>query len=123
MTKEQRYQIIQKIIELEGFCSINSMIDSIIMDELMYAGVRAKKYETNVEEEFYKVLETYNFEGYTPSSSILNYIKHYSLYPEVAAMQHVDLNDMVSYIGEYYDGTPTAMYRKKGRYEVEPIKL
>ena len=29
----------------------------------------------------------------------------------------------VSYIGEYYDGTPTAMYRKKGRYEVEPIKL
>ena len=123
MTKEQRFQIIQKITELEGFRSINSIINSIVRDELMYAGIRAKKYGTNVEEEFHKVLDTYNFDGYEPSASILSYIKHFSMYPELAAMQHVDLNDSVSYIGEYYDGTPTAMYRKKGRYEVEPIKL
>ena len=34
-----------------------------------------------------------------------------------------ELNDYVSYIGEYYDGTPTSKYRKAGRFKIEPIKF
>ena len=79
----------------------------------MYASVKALKEHLNVQEEFNKVLEAYSFDGYTPTTNVLNYIKHYSLFPEVAAMQHVDLNDNVSHIGEYYDGTPTSKYRKR----------
>jgi hypothetical protein len=84
----------------------------------MYAGVKALKEHLNVQEEFNKVLEAYSFDGYTPSTNVLNYIKHYSLFPEVAAMQHVDLNDNVSHIGEYYD-SPNFKIQKKGRYKIQ----
>ena len=89
----------------------------------MYAGLKAWANKLDINEEFIKVLQAYSFEGYQPSEQVLGYIRHYSMCPQLAAMQHVDLNDCVSYIGEYYDGTPTSKYRQKERYEIEPIKL
>jgi len=123
MTKEDRWAIIAKWSEVEN-PSINDVkhfIDECVRDELMYAGLKAWYGKLDTREEFEKVLQAYSFDGYEPSQNICNYIQHYSLYPELAAMQHVDLNDCVSYIGEYYDGTPTSKYRKEGRYKVEPI--
>jgi hypothetical protein len=125
MTKEDRFRIIAKASGKVSPSPIDITydIDFFVLDELKYAGLKAWGQQLDVNEEFNKVLEAYNFDGYSPSQNVLNYIRHYSLYPELAAMQHCDLNDNVSYIGEYYDGTPTAKYRKAGRYEIEPIAV
>ena len=125
MTKEDRRAIIEKWSKIENLSilQVHSFIDNCITDELMYAGLKAWSNKIDIGDEFEKVLQAYSFEGYEPSTRVLNYIKHYSMFPEVAAMQHVDLNDCVSHIGEYYDGTPTSKYRKEGRFKIEPIKL
>jgi len=125
MTKENRWGIIEKRSEIEHPTveQLHSFIDGCIIDELMFAGLKAWNNRIDIGDEFEKVLQAYSFEGYEPSIRILNYIKHYSMFPEVAAMQHVELNDYVSYIGEYYDGTPTSKYRKAGRFKIEPIKF
>ena len=125
MTKEDRRAIIEKWSKIENLSilQVHSFIDNCITDELMYAGLKAWSNKIDIGDEFEKVLQAYSFEGYEPSIRILNYIKHYSMFPEVAAMQHVELNDYVSYIGEYYDGTPTSKYRKAGRFKIEPIKF
>ena len=124
MTKENRWAIIKKWSGTEHatVIQLQSFIDECVKDELMYAGLKAWTNKIDIGEEFEKVLQAYSFKGYSPSMNVLNYIKHYSVNPEIAAMQHVDLNDCVSYIGEYYDGTPTSRYRKKGRFVIEPIK-
>lgn len=123
MTKEDRFAIIAKYSGKEHPKSsdINRIIDFFILDELKYAGRKAWFKKLNTLDEFNKVLEAYSFDGYNPSPCVINYIKHYSLNPQTAAMQHTDLNDNISYIGEYYDGTPTTEYRKKDRYKIEPI--
>ena len=125
MTKEDRRAIIEKWSKIENLSilQVHSFIDNCITDELIYAGLKACSNKIDIGDEFEKVLQAYSFEGYEPSTRVLNYIKHYSMFPEVAAMQHVDLNDCVSHIGEYYDGTPTSKYRKEGRFKIEPIKL
>ena len=105
MTKEDRFRIIAKASGKVSPSPIDITydIDFFVLDELKYAGLKAWSQQLDVNEEFNKVLEAYNFDGYSPSQNVLNYIRHYSLYPELAAMQHCDLNDNVSYIGEYYD--------------------
>ncbi len=118
MTRSERLKIINKVVELKIFPSINDFIECCILDELMFAGLKH-----NVKQEFEKVIQTYTFEGYNPSQRILNYISHYTANPELAALQHYDLNDCISYIGEYYDGTPTHLLRKKGRFEITPITI
>ncbi len=97
---------------------MNDFIECCILDELMFAGRKG-----NVKQEFEKVMQAYSFEGYKPSQRILNYISHYTANPEVAGMQHVEINEGVSYFGEYYDGTPTSLFRKKGRFEITPITI
>ena len=118
MNRTDRLQIIKKVVELHLFPSREVFIEGCILDELMYAGLK-----TDVEKEFIKVLQTYSFDWYMPSNRIKKYISHYSANPMLASMQHFELNDFVSYFGEYYDGTPTILYRKEGRYEITPIAL
>lgn len=123
MTKKDRFAIIAKYSGKEHPkpSDISHIIDFFVLDELKYAGRKAWFKKLNTLDEFNKVLEAYSFDGYSPSPGVINYIKHYSLNPQTAAMQHIDLNDNVSYIGEYYDGTSTTEYRKKGRYKIDPI--
>lgn len=116
MNKEKRLSIIKSVVNKGLFPSIDSFIEGCILDELMYAGLK-----TDLVKEFNKVLNEYSFGDYHPSQYITKYIEHYCKNPEIAAMQHVELNDCVSYFGEYYDGVPTIKYRKKGRYAIEPI--
>lgn len=125
MTKEDRWAIIEKWsgIEHPTVKQVQCFIDRCVTDELMYAGLKAWANKLDINEEFNKVLRAHSFEGYQPSNQVLGYIRHYSMCSQLAAMQHVDLNGCAFYIGEYYDGTPTSKYRKKGRYEIEPIKL
>ena len=121
MTKEDRLYIITKVSGLPNpsMIKLANTIDSFILDELQYAGLKASF--CDVSKEFSKVLAAYDFDGYSPSLRIKNYIKHYSANPQIASMQHYEINDSVSYIGEYYDGEPTCKYRKPGRYEIQPI--
>lgn len=121
MNKKERRAIIKEVVARNIFASEKEFIEGCILDELMYAGLKGL-ITNNLSAEYIKVIATYEYEDYQPSDRILNYIKYYSNKPEVAAMQHVDLNDCVSYIGEYYDGTPTSRYRKKERFVIEPIK-
>lgn len=116
MNKKKRLFIIKKVIDEGLFPSIDSFIEGCILDELMYAG-----FKPNLVEEFNKILDEYSFDGYHLSQHIIKYVEYYCKNPEVAAMQHVELNDCVSYFGEYYDGVPTIKYRKKDRYAIEPI--
>ena len=125
MNKEERFAIIVKVSGKANPSpsEISGLIDAFIKDELMYAGLKAWYRQLDVKEEFKRVLEAYDFEGYSISTNIKNYIRHYSAEPMLAAMQHCDLNDCVSYIGEYYDGTPTHLFRNKSRFEIDPIKI
>lgn len=115
MNKEQRWEIICKVSAkaAPAIAEISNLIDNIVLDELKYAGFKAYKDGADTGKEFQKVLDTYSFEGYAPCKRVLNYISHYSMYPELAAMQHVELNEAVSVIGEYYDGTPTSVFSRK----------
>lgn len=117
MNKEKRLSIIKAVVDKGLFQSIDSFIEGCILDELMYAGLK-----TDLVKEFNKVLNEYSLDGYHPSQRITEYVKHYCKNPDIVAMQHVELNDCVSYFGEYYDGVPTIEYRKKGRYAIEPIE-
>ena len=116
MNKLDRMFIIKTVIDKGLFPSIDAFVEGCILDEFMYAGRK-----NNVADEFNKVLKEYSFDFYQPSKRIVSYMEHYSKNPDTAAMQHVELNDCVSYFGEYYDGEPTIKYRKKGRYEIKPI--
>lgn len=124
MTKEDRLYIITKVsgLQFPSIIELTEIIDLFVLDELKYAGIKARGQQLDIRKEFAKVLETYDFDGYTPSQIVSNYIKNYSANPILASMQHYDLNDYVSYIGEYYDAEPTSKYRKPGRYEIEPIR-
>ena len=114
MNKEQRWEIICKgSAKAAHKNAVSDLIDEIVIDELKYAGLKAYRDKLDTSIEFQKVLDTYSFEGYSPCRRVLNYINHYSMYPELAAMQHVELNESVSLIGEYYDGTPTSRYSRK----------
>lgn len=118
MNKSDRLKIIKRTVELHHFPSVESFIEDCIIDELMYAGLK-----TDVISVFNKVLQAYSFDDYIPSQRIVAYISHYSAHPKLAAMQHVEINDHVSYIGEYYDGVPTNIVREKGRFEIVPITI
>ena len=122
MDKETRHKLLE-LIAKELSISFQEATNAVLRDELMYVGLKAAIEGLDIKAEFSKVLDIYNFEGFTPSNLAIKYIEHFSMNPKVAAMQHVDLNDYVSYIGEYYDGTPTIKYRKEDRYKVEPIKI
>ena len=123
MEKLKRYKIILKVAELESASDISKLIEGFIIDELRYAGLKARGDKDTLSKEIRCVLEAYSFDNYGLSSRIKNYIDYALANPFVATMQHYDLNDLVSYLGEYYDGTPTAKYRKKERYKIEPIKI
>lgn len=123
MEKTNRYKVILKVAELKSNSNISDLIEDFIFDELRYAGLKAKGDRNVLSREIRHVLEAYDFDNYILSSRIKNYIEHLCANPFIASMQHYDLNDYVSYVGEYYDGTPTAEYRRKGRYFIEPIVL
>ena len=123
MTKEDRLYIIKKYKELiTPEAPLEDIISCFIFDELRYLPIKCLQEHLNVADEIEKVIQLYAFDGYSLSPYLKSWIRHCIQQPELAAMGlHVELNDCVSYFGEYYDGTPTSEYRKKGRYKIEPI--
>ena len=118
MNKTKRASIIKATVDNGLFPSADIFIEGCIFNEIMYAGLKG-----NLVEEFNKILNEYSFDGYQPSKRIIALMEHFCKHPEIAAMQHVELNDCVSYFGEYYDGVPTIKYRKKDRFKIEPINI
>lgn len=124
MTKEDRLYIIKKYKELrEPDAPLETIISRFIYDELKYVPIKCLTERLNVADEIEKVIQIYAFDRDSLPVYITSWIRCCIQHPELAAMGHVDLNDYVSYIGEYYDGTPTSKYRREGRYKIEPIKL
>lgn len=122
MTKEQRLYIIREVCKLYGnTASLFQMVDYFVLEELQYATIKVRRENLPIQQEFKKIIELYTFDGYMPSKRVLSFYKQACNDIVVASMGHVELNDCVSYIGEYYDGEPTIKYRKKGRYEIKPI--
>ena len=122
MTKEQRLAIIQNYSKTE-FETKDAFFEAIVLNELMFAGFKSYWKKLDAEKEINKVLDLYTFEGMPLSQRCLNYAQHCIDFPDIPGHDHIDINDGVSYIGEYYDGTPTTLLRKKGRYEITPIDL
>lgn len=105
MNKEERLSIIKKVADEKRFStlSVNSLISTFILEELKYAGVKAYRDNIDINMEFRRVLNVYDFDGYEISPKVTKYIKHYSQNPILASMQHIS-STFISFIGEYYDG-------------------
>ena len=94
MEKLKRYKIILKVAELESASDISKLIEGFIIDELRYAGLKARGDKDTLSKEIRCVLEAYSFDNYGLSSRIKNYIDYALANPFVATMQHYDLNDL-----------------------------
>lgn len=122
MDAKTRIKIVKQIAKLrelsyeEGLCSF-------LLDELCYSEWNIKT-EGGGEEEIKKICQAYGVTEKNLPKSIIPYIQRIRNWkPSRGVMDHYDINDSVSYIGVYYDGEPTAKYRKKGRYGINPIKI
>lgn len=106
MNKETRLSIIKRVLDNGVFpaLTLNDLIEVFIIDELKYAGSKARREKVSVNEEYKKVIDAYSFDDYKISERVRNYMTHYSTNTLLASMQH--FGNYVRYIGEYYDKTP-----------------
>lgn len=124
MTKEQRLIIAEKYAELFPTLGKEHLLSGALIDELNYVHLKCARYpELDYIEEFQKVMDIYTFSNMPIPESIIEYKNNILRLgkPKWYHVNHYELNDSVSYIGEYYDGTPTAEYRKKNRYPIKPL--
>ena len=124
MTKEQRLIIADKYAELFPDLGREHLLSGALIDELNYVHLKCARYpELDYVEEFQKVMDAYTFDGILIPESIIKYKDNILRLgkPKWFHVNHYDLNDSVSYIGEYYDGTPTVECRKKGRYPIKSL--
>ena len=111
MNKEDRLSIITETAKRYPQASMQEIIDCFIIEELRHAAMNVFPEDTDISEEFNKVLDLYSFDAFPISDKIKAYVKHYSKHPVEARMQHVDLNHFILNIGCYYDGSPADKYR------------
>lgn len=126
MTKKQLLIIADKYAELYPALGREHLLSGALMDELNYVHLKCIQHPEIVPSvEFQKVVDYYTIDGITIPESIIKYkdILLQLKKPQWYNVNHYELNDSVSYIGEYYDGTPTSKYRKRGRFRIDPIIL
>lgn len=124
MNKEKRRAFIKAIAERESI-SEEQVITALLLQELDYCHLKCCNPKIDYRKEFDCVMEAYTFEDLPFPEDVIKYKNHILSFgqPWIGHVNHYDLNDTVSYIGEYYDGTPTIKYRKKDRYHIDPIQL
>ena len=123
MTPTKRLQIIQYVAELQHV-DVECILQDCVLDELKYANMKAAFLSVSREPEISKILNAYNITEDNLSGRERRYIQRIISFGNGRGIiDHYDLNDSVSYIGEYYDGEPTTKYRQKGRYEINPVSL
>ena len=124
MNKEKRRAFIKAIAEIEK-TSEEQVVCSLLRQELDYCHLKCCNPEINYKNEFSSVMEAYTFKNLPIPESAVKYKEHLLAFgqPWIGHVGHYDINDTVSYIGEYYDGTPTKEYRKKERFEINPIDI
>lgn len=91
-----------------------------LKDELFYSELNIIS-EGGGEEEVNKILKAYGLMEEEVPKDIVPLMRIMRKWHPKGCWDHVDLNDYVSYIGCYYDGMPTSVYRKKGRFVINPI--
>ncbi len=124
MTKEERYYILEEYAKQHPELGAESLLCGAAMDELNYVHLKcARNPELDYLAEFQKVIDTYTYKDIQLSDSVLRYRDALLRFgtPKWYNVGHYDLNDSVSYFGIYYDGTPTFLYRKERRYQINPI--
>lgn len=124
MNKERRRAFIKAIAEREGR-SEEGVVGALFHREVDYCYMKCCNPMIDYKMEFCILTEAYTFEDLPIPESAVKYKDHLLSFgqPWVGHLGHYDLNDTVSYIGEYYDGEPTAQYRKKDRFHIDPIQL
>lgn len=120
MNAEQRQNIVKKVAKLIER-DYNDVLCSFLMDELNYSEVNIIT-DNGGEEEVQKICQAYGITEDKLPKDILPFVERIRSWPPIGGWDHYDLNDYVSYIGEYYDGEPTTKYRKKGRYPIDQIR-
>lgn len=107
MNKETRLSLIKEY--RDQFCpykvDIHDMIGSFASEELTYAAIISLRKKLDLKKEIDKVIETYTFDDYSLRTILSPKIEHILNNPEIAAMQHC-LIECISFLGEFYDGTP-----------------
>lgn len=121
MTFEERIKIIEYLAEHQHV-DIKNIIQDCVFDELRYANMKAGLLSISREPEVTKILNAYNITKSDLSEREVTYIQRIITFGNKRGLiDHYDLNDSISYIGEYYDGEPTKKYRQNGRYSIDPI--
>lgn len=108
MNKEKRLSIIKEYKEKShSDRNIEDIISSFAYEELTYAAIISRRKDLDLDKEFNKIIETYNFNFNRLSleDTLAPRIKYFLNNPEIAAMQHCFIN-YISYLREFYDGTP-----------------
>ena len=123
MTVEQRLKIIEKIAKMENLTKEDVMY-GCIMDELIYANMKAGLLHEYREIEIAKVFKAYDTSLDKMTDRIKKYVQRICRYKDgLGLADHYNLNDNISMIGEYYDGEPTADYRSCLRDKITPVRL
>lgn len=121
MTTDKRLKILEYLAE-HRHVDIKNIIQDCVFDELRYANMKAGLLSISREPEIAKILGAYNITKSDLSEREIAYIQRIiSFGNRRGLIDHYDLNDSISYIGEYYDGEPTEKYRQNGRYSIDPI--
>lgn len=121
MNAETRQKIIKIVAEHEHRSFENELF-LFLKDELIHAEMNILT-DDGGQKEIEKIFKAYGITEEDLPESIIPFIERIKNWPPYrGAIDHYDLNDSVSYIGEYYDGEPTAKYRKNDRYPVAPIE-
>lgn len=123
ITYNERLAVARRYNKLYSDISIDTFLYRAALDELNYAYFKcACSPELDYINEFQKVINAYTSDNQI-DVEILKY-KDFLLRsgkPKSTLVGHYELNDFVSYIGKYYDGTLTSEYRKRGRFSIEPL--
>lgn len=119
MNKEKRLSLIKEY--RDKYCpdrDIDGVISSFAAEDLTYAAIISRRKNLILKEEFEKVLNIYAFQEYNITDDIAPLIKRYLDNPIIAAMQHCIVN-YISYLGEFYDGTPCGNGKPFHTFDVE----